>query len=177
MRGKLILSDKSINQSGITPADAGKTKNEKVFHVLKQDHPRGCGENYPSDHISTKRPGSPPRMRGKRALNQAVSGIGRITPADAGKTCNGMKSVYRVRDHPRGCGENGLYALRLSKCLGSPPRMRGKQSTVVYRLNRRRITPADAGKTASMDSTLKSPEDHPRGCGENCNINFNPHNT
>ena len=116
MRGKLILSDKSINQSGITPADAGKTKNEKVFHVLKQDHPRGCGENYPSDHISTKRPGSPPRMRGKRALNQAVSGIGRITPADA-------------------------------------------------------------GKTASMDSTLKSPEDHPRGCGENCNINFNPHNT
>ena len=45
MRGKLILSDKSINQSGITPADAGKTDKYRLSKVTNQDHPRGCGEN------------------------------------------------------------------------------------------------------------------------------------
>ncbi len=45
-------------------------------------------------------------MRGKRALNQAVSGIGRITPADAGKTLALFGILWYHEDHPRGCGEN-----------------------------------------------------------------------
>ena len=46
MRGKHIIRGLEVAVAGITPADAGKTKD---FVKLKSgfwDHPRGCGENY-----------------------------------------------------------------------------------------------------------------------------------
>ena len=45
MRGKLAALPQIITSIGITPADAGKTANRKVFRILPEDHPRGCGEN------------------------------------------------------------------------------------------------------------------------------------
>ena len=132
-----------------------------------RDHPRRCGENNKNTLCYGKDIGSPPQVRGKHC-KLAVNVAGRrITPAGAGKTLLFLDFENLLRDHPRGCGENGLYALRLSKCLGSPPRMRGKQSTVVYRLNRRRITPADAGKTCRLRALSGRRKDHPRRCGEN----------
>ena len=50
-------------------------------------------------------------------------------------------------DHPRGCGENTS----------------GKSISA----HARRITPADAGKTAFERLLENHTEDHPRGCGEN----------
>ena len=45
MRGKrnnpLIMG----TDTGITPADAGKTSRTLAEQELKEDHPRGCGEN------------------------------------------------------------------------------------------------------------------------------------
>ena len=72
-----------------------------------------------------------------------------------------------VRDHPRRCGENPRQTPRDALAWGSPPQVRGKLIVSCISAARRRITPAGAGKTASTDSTLKSPEDHPRRCGEN----------
>ncbi len=69
MRGKPRSNRNGLMSYGITPADAGKTKNEKVFHVLKQDHPRGCGENIIMDSPNLRNAGSPPRMRGKLGMN------------------------------------------------------------------------------------------------------------
>ena len=50
---------------------------------------------------------------------------------------------------------------------GSPPRMRGKRREVVCLRQRRRITPAHAGKTSSVIEAWSQRADHPRACGEN----------
>ena len=73
--------------------------------------------------------------------------MGRITPADAGKTVIGLSYMQRHQDHPRGCGENYEQLVGGVETLGSPPRMRGKLDSVQIRKFAHRITPADAGKT------------------------------
>ena len=49
---------------------------------------------------------------------------------------------------------------------GSPPHVRGKVAPSFFRLYCLRITPACAGKSSSVSMCTRSPEDHPRMCGE-----------
>ena len=49
---------------------------------------------------------------------------------------------------------------------GSPPHMRGKEEEGELSARKDRITPAYAGKSSTAYSSLASPEDHPRICGE-----------
>ena len=106
MRGKQIMNTKQVNTRRITPADAGKTSRHLVGINQSQDHPRGCGENDVRLRKFDPVPGSPPRMRGKLANENAdLSGLG-ITPADAGKTVAELVAEGKLQDHPRGCGEN-----------------------------------------------------------------------
>ena len=71
------------------------------------------------------------------------------------------------KDHPRVCGENCLVVALFQFSKGSPPRVRGKpgQSWKVSEL--KRITPACAGKTPTLEKIKCPPRDHPRVCGEN----------
>ena len=48
--------------------------------------------------------------------------------------------------------------------------MRGKPGKLSLLSQRRRITPADAGKTKRSGACRLSGQDHPRGCGENTQI-------
>ena len=86
MRGKLPLPGGNSFITGITPADAGKTKLPALLQFLPQDHPRGCGENGAVCSDTKIDRGSPPRMRGKLPTACSKTSISRITPADAGKT-------------------------------------------------------------------------------------------
>ena len=86
MRGKLTQRFPYFVIHRITPADAGKTGEEKNDSRTTQDHPRGCGENFAVASVSPHFVGSPPRMRGKRYLHMFSPPSARITPADAGKT-------------------------------------------------------------------------------------------
>ena len=170
MRGKLQPHRQAQPQTRITPADAGKTRACCRYRTAKQDHPRGCGENCPYFEPVWGDKGSPPRMRGKPArmlLRLLMEGI---TPADAGKTNIVRYSVHGHEDHPRGCGENSQFPAQISRASGSPPRMRGKHGTYGRKRQQRRITPADAGKTVCSRSAALKAEDHPRGCGENCQL-------
>ena len=90
----------------ITPAGAGKTSPGCPGRVLGWDHPRRCGENTSAEVDANERAGSPPRMRGKRLVAPPPPAVGRITPADAGKTSIGYLRLLAAGDHPRGCGEN-----------------------------------------------------------------------
>ena len=76
--------------------------------------------------------------------------MGRITPADAGKTVNHQIQKTNDRDHPRGCGENEEAERALVCVNGSPPRMRGKRNPTYEDFGEDRITPADAGKTKKL---------------------------
>ena len=86
MRGKLDAYGVYRVLSGITPADAGKTKAQYQKEDIVWDHPRGCGENILIVSLKRLTVGSPPRMRGKRVSGAGVGVSFRITPADAGKT-------------------------------------------------------------------------------------------
>ena len=55
--------------------------------------------------------------------------------------------------------------------------MRGKPLCSRPPTAENRITPADAGKTQSPAVFTAMEKDHPRGCGENRNINQNFHQT
>ena len=91
----------------------------------------------------------------------------RITPAGAGKTSAFFSVCLSAGDHPRRCGENRVNLLRYALLNGSPPRMRGKLKFCLCSRTITRITPADAGKTHAPRPISATPQDHPRGCGEN----------
>ena len=46
MRGKRRVCRAGCHKHGITPADAGKTSHKIDVRAGKEDHPRGCGENF-----------------------------------------------------------------------------------------------------------------------------------
>ena len=106
-------------------------------------------------------------MRGKPVSHLSIFPGFRITPAYAGKTHDGHQRTVKKQDHPRGCGENGGMIAVTIGFVGSPPRMRGKPRAKAYMSAPLRITPADAGKTATEQAYFDLLKDHPRGCGEN----------
>ena len=106
-------------------------------------------------------------MRGKPDSVQGTVKAVRITPADAGKTTVYSRNKPVPWDHPRGCGENAGFLVHGIGIIGSPPRMRGKRRAWCLSISACRITPADAGKTHSLNSSNRRSQDHPRGCGEN----------
>ena len=105
--------------------------------------------------------GSPPRMRGKLSVYFCKLYFNGITPADAGKTQTADDVHGADRDHPRGCGENRAMLRTLQCRIGSPPRMRGKRKSRQSCLRKRRITPADAGKTAQFPCCVVSAQGSP----------------
>ena len=147
MRGKRPSSVSSIYSTRITPAGAGKTDDIDCYECTIKDHPRRCGENSVALWAWRGLAGSPPRMRGKLRHGEFCRLSCGITPADAGKTALQQLLLSHPEDHPRGCGENQAFPLFWACPLGSPPRMRGKQSYIPYRFLGHGITPADAGKT------------------------------
>ena len=117
--------------TGITPAGAGKTACSVPSSASSRDHPRRCGENFIATLLLSAEGGSPPQVRGKlltisrrtgiiRGSPPQVRGkpnrkrpngrINRITPAGAGKTRKEKTAAFEKQDHPRRCGENGLFA-------------------------------------------------------------------
>ena len=167
MRGKLHSPPSRQRISGITPADAGKTPVKGSNRNNYWDHPRGCGENYQNHLKPHPQEGSPPRMRGKHYPNFINKRSNRITPADAGKTYRHGSLTANPKDHPRGCGENGICPAGKNCHYGSPPRMRGKPPSKTHTIKLTGITPADAGKTLMRGCKRRLTTDHPRGCGEN----------
>ena len=126
-----------------------------------------CGENTSTTSPLSREKGSPPRVRGKQAVEVMLIERVRITPACAGKTLIQLHRPRAVQDHPRVCGENLLTLLFSCGTAGSPPRVRGKQSKYASTPRRCRITPACAGKTKFADMVIVPEQDHPRVCGEN----------
>ena len=126
-----------------------------------------CGENLFSAASGWPPAGSPPRVRGKLALQHVEDPVEGITPACAGKTaaCDGCARTHG--DHPRVCGENPGKPLAGIEPAGSPPRVRGKHAALLAAHLDCRITPACAGKTPAPPLHARRPRDHPRVCGEN----------
>ena len=187
MRGKVWQGSARGLMSGITPAYAGKRYLPEIPDATVRDHPRLCGEKFFLLLKASIRIGSPPPMRGKAVdLMIGLRSVG-ITPAYAGKSVLPCHWLFRVRDHPRLCGEKSKIShhfgvttedhprlcgekIRKKKCvmrnIGSPPPMRGKAQNCGKRRCVHRITPAYAGKRSWRESAGLFSQDHPRLCGE-----------
>ena len=85
-------------------------------------------------------------MRGKDSID--LTGIleGGITPARAGKSIAPNIFRYANRDHPRACGEKSVGDIEKAMQVGSPPRVRGKETVMKEIDLLSGITPARAGK-------------------------------
>ena len=105
MRGKANSYDYLALNKGITPAYAGKSSPKRSKNHETRDHPRVCGEKYCCTAMASRRSGSPPRMRGKGALDSRNRQVPGITPAYAGKRKSAFSYLSRFWDHPRVCGE------------------------------------------------------------------------
>ena len=127
MRGKASQYGYDSYENRITPAYAGKRKN--TVKTTKGEY------------------GSPPPMRGKVPVAVELDFSVRITPAYAGKSIAGRASCINPQDHPRLCGEKSFWGRFRRKSKGSPPPMRGKESTLYQDYTTLRITPAYAGKS------------------------------
>ena len=88
VRGKRNICILREDHNGITPAGAGKTSLPIPQLKPARDHPRRCGENEVYTVMDRRADGSPPQVRGKQFYFSSFIGINRITPADAGKTCD-----------------------------------------------------------------------------------------
>ena len=65
-------------------------------------------------------------MRGKDARSKSAHNSAGITPAYAGKSYTEYMNMMNEKDHPRVCGEKGVWNADLARIEGSPPHMRGK---------------------------------------------------
>ena len=105
-------------------------------------------------------------MHGKDLLRSPGGRKERITPAHAGKSCAQRTLSPRPQDHPRVCGEKLDRTVLSVEAEGSPPPVRGKASRAGLLRQRKRITPACAGKSPVDLLIRNAPQDHPRLCGE-----------
>ena len=147
MRGKAYRQKIRHHVLRITPAYAGKSIRRTTMRVLLRDHPRLCGEKRSSHSFKKLSMGSPPPMRGKVTRFTTQSHNARITPAYAGKSVSFCTTRYGLQDHPRLCGEKGIWNKFADTAAGSPPPMRGKGSVMRVHSFNQRITPAYAGKS------------------------------
>ena len=93
-----------------------------------------------------------------------------ITPAYAGKRGCLHCAGQRTQDHPRVCGEKSMLCRSANSATGSPPRMRGKGQSAAGYSSRPGITPAYAGKRGRGCRGRGGNWDHPRVCGEKCQV-------
>ena len=154
VRGKRDTGEQKACAMRITPAHAGKTKQNEAKASKSSDHPRACGENYFCAFKPSSVDGSPPRMRGKRKHRAIFRDAGRITPAHAGKTDTLLDIAGYAADHPRACGENDTLKDKNGRYLGSPPRVRGKHIVFNSANHLVGITPACAGKTSDFQQCI-----------------------
>ena len=119
--------------------------------------------------LTSRRRGSPPRVRGEAHRQERRADRERITPACAGRRRLRASVLRRDGDHPRVCGEKSMSTLRKRRFLGSPPRVRGEAYTERRTTRRAGITPACAGRSEALERMRRLDEDHPRVCGEKSN--------
>mgnify|MGYP001677537341 CR=1 FL=1 len=167
VRGKHDPVVDLVPRQRLIPACAGKTTRPSAPSPTSAAHPRVCGENSSSCSCHGRRPGSSPRVRGKRRCRERRGTPPRLIPACAGKTLFLHRFRWNSGAHPRVCGENPLSHTNSPSHHNSSPRVRGKPSPRACPATCTGLIPACAGKTRVYARVAETPGAHPRVCGEN----------
>ncbi len=151
---------------GTIPAGARSRPSAGPPQGSTRDHPRGCEEQGPSSRNATVAAGPSPRVRGAGPGRTAGSPRRGTTPAGAGSRGTCWSPVPGRRDHPRGCGEQGVRGGRARLAEGPSPRVRGAVVPPEHRPDHLGTIPAGAGSSRGPPAARPPRRDHPRGCGE-----------
>ena len=167
MRGKEVQGLLQDLVGGITPAYAGKSLWCAQGQAQERDHPRVCEEKNFLLLMTSRRSGSPPRVRGKGHVCHCSLVCCRITPACAGKSLlRVVGQCYEPGITPARAGKRTSDAAGIAFWWDPPPRMRGKVQLIQPLVLCIGITPAYAGKRKWLCSRTSRVKDHPRACGE-----------
>ena len=146
-RGAPHVNGQIWRHVGIIPACAGSTFTSTIPAFLRWDHPRMRGEHLSVSVTVPARTGSSPHARGARTTSDRENRGQGIIPACAGSTMQSLRSLPKVRDHPRMRGEHLPKSSAVLKREGSSPHARGAP---IMRENLevvKGIIPACAGST------------------------------
>ncbi len=151
---------------GTIPAGAGSRHRAARPAGWTGDHPRGCGEQSGSGSGRSCSGGPSPRVRGADRRRRSTRPAGRTIPAGAGSSRASRPCPCTPRDHPRGCGEQGVPAVWGLLTPGPSPRVRGAALIRKSKGRHPGTIPAGAGSSNSSRRCPWRSRDHPRGCGE-----------
>ena len=165
-RGRRALPLRGLWRRGTTPACAGKTHLDFMFHILRRDYPRVRGEDPTWPPAPWWTGGLPPRARGRRRAKEDTGSHVRTTPACAGKTAKILPNAFPLRDYPRVRGEDRVTKRLWPNRQGLPPRARGRPRTRRTAREAWGTTPACAGKTPPCRTRKPGRRDYPRVRGE-----------
>ena len=163
-----VLTKTSIFR--IIPACAGNRAHRLLCPCRPRDHPRVCGEQTPPGLHCQLPLGSSPRVRGTALMTRLFFPRVGIIPACAGNRPCMAPSACRYRDHPRVCGEQSTYNNNHFLIIGSSPRVRGTDLSCLLTRQAVGIIPACAGNSRKLCSSCGLLRDHPRVCGEQCDV-------
>ena len=111
--------------------------------------------------------GSSPLTRGKHHAASPLTEVEGLIPAHAGKTRPRGRSGLQRRAHPRSRGENTPPLTPPVNRLGSSPLTRGKRVLLALHSLLDGLIPAHAGKTSRRFGKCPWRTAHPRSRGEN----------
>ena len=166
-RGKREYITARARDWGLIPAHAGKTCRLPRVSPRPWAHPRSRGENVIGTFVAGFKTGSSPLTQGKPADDNRPPDSHRLIPAHAGKTNSAGLYPISLPAHPRSRGENEFGWPLPDLTSGSSPLTQGKRWRRRWRVSRRGLIPAHAGKTCPALSTGSGRRAHPRSRGEN----------
>ena len=106
MRGTRWSIGEVLTAIRFIPAHAGNTNLYSRFRIIREVHPRACGEHIALDRMHWRSAGSSPRMRGTRVAVERIRQPARFIPAHAGNTRPSGRQKAGRTVHPRACGEH-----------------------------------------------------------------------
>ncbi len=162
--GKVAI--RPVHLPGAIPASAGSSPSGPRTRESAGDHPRGCGEQSASSFRLTSRTGPSPRVRGAVEPELGAHLLLGTIPAGAGSSQSDSSSLFTLRDHPRGCGEQMTSKGDDVQVWGPSPRVRGAVPLALVAPRGRGTIPAGAGSSRRLGGRSPRSGDHPRGCGE-----------
>ena len=147
--GPVRSSDESREQGRNGGIASGKSRRQKKEVRERLKEALNCAVVNPKVKSMMKQ-GIIPAYAGKITTAPAHTTAPRNHPACAGKTSARSSAESPRPDHPRVCGENSSISSRRALASGSPPHVREKLKRKSAKKDKRRITPAHAGKTEEV---------------------------
>ena len=165
VRSRLHAPLEALVRPRITSACAEQTPTARTCSSITTDHLRVCGADLTWVWATSRRDGSPPRVRSRPTGYTPVFDNNGITSACAEQTGRDGTRKSRGTDHLRVCGADHCRSKLPSSPGGSPPRVRSRHQRPRRPRRRRRITSACAEQTPRRAPQRRPHEDHLRVCG------------